>query len=202
MFRLAVIILVRLSDQTLGTVGQSTLSLKEVLMWYLLKETPAGMSASASYQGRRVHFSLPHHRMWNSPYEPWSISHDFLHWERELGEVINGNITTQAYKNGLYGHSTPDPLELSQAFLMALISYYGPFHAPLSISEAAAMGRLLVPGQWIYLTQIKILSGKVSLGWEEGKWFSLLCGLELILKAAGRTKNTLNKRWGHQRVCL
>jgi len=51
------------------------------------------------------------------------------------------------------------------------------------------MGRLLVLGQCIFLMQIKILSGKVSLGREEGKRFSLLCDLELIPKATGRTKN-------------
>lgn len=62
-------------------------------------------------------------------------------------------------------------------------------HAPLSTTEAAAMGRLLVPGQWIYLMQTKILSAKVSLGQKEGKRFFLLCDLKLIPKAAGRMKN-------------
>ena len=41
-------------------------------------------------------------------------------------------------------------------------------------------------GQWIYLMQIKILSGKVSLGLEEGKMIFLLCDLQLIPKEAGR----------------
>lgn len=37
--------------------------------------------------------------------------------------------------------------------------------------------------------QIKFFAGKVSLGREEGKRFSLLCDLELILKATGKMKN-------------
>lgn len=82
-----------------------------------------------------------------------------------------------------------NPLGLSQAFVVVLISHPRPSPTSPRTTEVAAIGRVLLLGQWNYLMRVKILSGKVRLGQEEGKRVSLLCDLELISKVAGRRKN-------------
>lgn len=77
----------RLSAQILCSVVQSkTLSLKQVLMWHVLEETP-GTSARASYRAGRVSLSVPAQRLCSPSCELCSNLHDSLYWGHELKET-------------------------------------------------------------------------------------------------------------------